>query len=493
MLNVVDQDAVVRLTKRNWDQECNISIITGRGFYVTERQYTRRAKGGKGKREKIKSWNGIHSPRFGTDWEDDNAFEERYQCQCGHLKGKKYENMTCTECHTDVHYKEEDIEYMGWIVLKNHKIIQPLYYKQLEMVMGTKAIPFKDIIESDLTIELDGHIVKKPRNKETNEFVGIGIMGLYERFDEVLDYFLKRKPNYSELIETLRANKSAVFASSIPVYTSILRPDSQSDKSYSTYNVNKIYSPIQSKVKLLNRRTHRSEFSEFRTDEDVLKTHNALYSLQEKINKLWEDTYNMIDGKYGHIRGEITGGRMNFSARNVIIPDPSLRADEVRTGYTTFLELFRYEIIAILKHMSGGKSYSHACFEWERATRVFDPKVYEIIRYIIDEFKVGVVINRNPTINAKSIIYMRIIDVRPELNENQTLSMPLMVLSGLNADFDGDELNIFAMKWEELNKEVNRIYNPRESHMISRHDGMVDSTSSLIKDQAIGLYVFNNI
>lgn len=491
-IEIVDQDAVVNLVKRNWDQECSISLMTRRGFVITERQYTKRTRG-KSKKDKVKSMNGIHSPRYGTDWEDEHAFEERYRCDCGHLKGKQFENMKCTVCDTTVHYKEADIEYMGWIILENHKIIQPLFYKQLDNVISTKQIPFTDIISSDLTIDLDGHIVKKPRTKETNEFVGMGIMAFYERFDEVLDYYLKKKPNYAELIESLRKDKDSVFASCIPVYSSLLRPDSKSANSYFTYKANKIYNPIQSKVRLLNQRTKRTEFSDFVTEEDVLKTHNTLYTLQEKVNELWADTYNMINGKFGHIRGEITGGRMNFSARNVIIPDKTLQADEVRMGYTTFLELFRYEIIAILKHMSGGKSYSHACFEWERATRVFDARVYEIIKYIIQEFKVGVVINRNPTINFKSIIYMRIIEVRPYLNENQTLSLPIMVLSGLNADFDGDQLNIFAMKGDKINKEVNKIYNPRESHMISRNNGLIDPLTSLIKDQAIGLYAFNNI
>lgn len=480
-------DAVVTIEKRNWDQECEISLITKRGFIIDQAPYK---KSGPGK-EKVKNIRGIHSQLYGTDWEDEDAFAERYRCACSHLKGKRYEGMECTYCNQVVSYRDADIEVMGWMILKHHKIIQPLYYRMLNEAVSTKAIPFRDIIESAYTIDTDGNIVKKER-AVTNDFVGIGTMGLYKRFDEFIDYYIVARPTQAKYLEGLRKDKDKIFASCIPVYSSLLRPSSSTEESYFTYTSNKIYRPMQSKVKLLNRIEEDSAYHAFKSEHQILTTHNALSSLQQKIMELWQDTYSLIDGKHGHLRGEIAGGRLNFTARNVIIPDKSLRADEVRMGYTTFLELYRYQIISILKSISR-ITYVQAAQEWEHGTRVFSPKIYSIINHLITKNNIGVVVNRNPTINFESVTYLRIIEVRKAIDKDYTLSLPLMILNGMNADFDGDEVNVHAVMLEDLHKGFDNIYNPRKSFMISRDNGLVNTNTDLIKDQAIGLYNFNNI
>lgn len=50
---------------------------------------------------------------------------------------------------------------------------------------------------------------------------------------------------------------------------------------------------------------------------------------------------------------------------------------------------------------------------WKRASK-FDPKVYDIMQFIIQYADVRVLINRNPTLNYYSMLLMKIREVKPD-------------------------------------------------------------------------------
>ena len=106
--------------------------------------------------------------------------------------------------------------------------------------------------------------------------------------------------------------------------------------------------------------------------------------------------------------------------------------------------------------------------------------------------KVKVLINRNPTINFGSFLCMEVAEVKSNYDD-LTCSLPVQILAPLNADFDGDVINIVALKSNEFKKELNKIFNPRNSLFINRNDGLFNEDCGLMKDQLIGLFQFNNI
>jgi DNA-directed RNA polymerase beta' subunit len=117
----------------------------------------------------------------------------------------------------------------------------------------------------------------------------------------------------------------------------------------------------------------------------------------------------------------------------VIIPDPTLKADEIHLSYLAFLELYRYEIIAHLSKVSN-ITHNQAADEWHRAAITFDPKIYEIMMYMVKKRKPKVIMNRNPTINYGSLLLMKITHVKRSYKDDFTMSIPIQVLSALNAD-----------------------------------------------------------
>ena len=119
-----------------------------------------------------------------------------------------------------------------------------------------------------------------------------------------------------------------------------------------------------------------------------------LSKIQEKWMEVYAEIFDNIDQKSGHIKEELLGGMVDYSSRNVIIPDATLKSDEVILNYHTFLELFRYEIIACLVKMDN-ISENAANEIWYKAKIQNNPKVYEIMKYI-NKTPRKVIINRNP-------------------------------------------------------------------------------------------------
>ena len=65
----------------------------------------------------------------------------------------------------------------------------------------------------------------------------------------------------------------------------------------------------------------------------------------------------------------------------------------------------------------------------------------------------------------------------------------MSILPGLNADFDGDILNIIGVMTDEL-KYMFRKFDPVSRMIISRDSGLLNEYFSIEKSQLIDLYYF---
>lgn len=423
---MLDGQSHVRIERISWDIQCRVDFMSRRGFVIDKYAYD-------DKKLKIKSKRGIQSPLFGTDFSDENAFAERYACSCRQTMGKVFEGEICPKCKTEVRFVDVEIEMTGWMILKHDRIIQPLYYRLLNRIVKSKKFNLEDIIGIKSEIDENG-VVIHPEYDPDQPFAGIGMEGLYERYEEILSYYYKKKRVMRELIDMIRPEREKAFASCIPVYSSALRPTSFSGESnFNFVDPDRVYSNILKKVNLLNAMRVNGVAGKFKEERDFLHRQTTLFELQGKINQMWKMVFDKIDTKHGHIREEILGGRVNFSARNVIIPDSSLKADEIEVGYITFLELYRYEIIGYLVKMTGC-TYEEAYQEWFESTLGFNKRVYGVMQYIVEKCDPRAIMNRNPTINFGSLMLMKIKRIRAEYNDNHTMSIPVFILSDLNAD-----------------------------------------------------------
>ena len=124
------------------------------------------------------------------------------------------------------------------------------------------------------------------------------------------------------------------------------------------------------------------------------------------------------------------------------------------------MELYKEEIINLIVKLTG-VSYNVAVDEWFKGFRKFDPKIYKIIQYMLEntKYRTKILLNRNPTIDFGSFVCMECVEVKKDYDD-LSCSLPISILTSLNADFDGDVLNIISLKTNELKKAFDQVFNP---------------------------------
>ena len=373
---------------------------------------------------KVKTMYGPRSPLYGTTYEDEQAYIERYRCECGAFKSRMWEGEICPYCHKPVQDRGLNLKMTGWIVLEDgNRIINPHYYKKFESLLGkTKKQMFADIVYAKYKVTTNG-VVEKVREEDldgslSSPYYGLGIRNFYNNFDEVIDYFIKIKKDKADAFERIRKEKQNVFTSHIPIMTTFIRPQSASgDTLY--------YNTIDKSINTLFTLKEN-----LKSCEDLDREY-LLQRIQGKANNIWEIAFTMINSKQGLIRDELMGGSLNYTSRSVIVPDPSLRDNEIDISYHAFLEIFKYKILYYLmkiEDISLGKAYNI----WKNATN-FDQKVYDVMKFIVEYGKVKIILNRNPTLNYYSILLLNIRNIFTD-ESDYTYSLPLSILPGLNAD-----------------------------------------------------------
>lgn len=177
-------------------------------------------------------------------------------------------------------------------------------------------------------------------------------------------------------------------------------------------------------------------------------------TLLQGISQLWK-------GKPGLPRQSILGFRTCYTGRGVLIPDPSLKLDEVKLPH-----LFRQELTLteVWKHGSGVQTHE--------ILSIFIPSIQRWISYRMWERQsiakklslegmlvnrrlcVGdiVLVNRQPSLRLQNILSLRV--ARFGDPSDQTIALNLALLEGYGGDCDGDELNIYVPQSDNVRTEV---------------------------------------
>jgi len=154
-----------------------------------------------------------------------------------------------------------------------------------------------------------------------------------------------------------------------------------------------------------------------------------LYQAQMRVNELFQLTFGIIDGKSGWVRSAVLGGCYNYTARSVIVLDPSLQLDQIDVPYKSFIVLYSGQLIKEIRRDKGWTiTKAH---NFLRSKFMFDPYIYSLIERIIERDKPVIVCNRNPTITFGSILAMRIRRVKTD-SDDVTMSIPSAILPSLN-------------------------------------------------------------
>lgn len=286
------------MRRLNWDAEFYSDLLMGKAFTITEPAEI--SLDG----QKRKSLYGPQSPLYGTNYEDEQAFIERYRCNCGEFKGRIFEGETCPICGSKVEYKDSDINMTGWISLGENRIISPYYFNVLSSAIGKTAFP--DIIYAKYKVTTDGNREKLTDDdldtSPSSPFSGIGVDAFFENYENIIHYFKNLKKNKADTFDLLLRDKRCVFTSHIPIASTLLRPQSITNDTFYFNSIDK----------LVNTAYNLSE--NLKNCVEVERDY-ILQRLQIKVNNMWDIYFEELNGKTGLIRGELLGGSINYSAR----------------------------------------------------------------------------------------------------------------------------------------------------------------------------------
>ncbi len=193
-----------------------------------------------------------------------------------------------------------------------------------------------------------------------------------------------------------------------------------------------------------------------------------------------------LKGKEGRFRSNLSGKRVNFSARTVISPDPYISINEVGVPdliakeVTVPVYVTDWNMEKMKEYIRNG-SETHPGANYvirpdERKIRIYE----ETKEAIIDKLEPGflverhlkdgdiVLFNRQPSLHRMSMMAHEV-----KVLPYKTFRLNLCVCPPYNADFDGDEMNMHIFQTEESQAEAKTLMRVQEHILSPRFGGPI--------------------
>lgn len=193
-----------------------------------------------------------------------------------------------------------------------------------------------------------------------------------------------------------------------------------------------------------------------------------------------------LKGKEGRFRSNLSGKRVNFSARTVISPDPNISINEVGVPemiakeVTVPIYVTPWNIEEMKKYISNGPKIHPGANYVERPdgrkVRVYPETKDAIIEKLEPGFRVErhlingdiVLFNRQPSLHRMSMMAHEV-----RVLPYKTFRLNLCVCPPYNADFDGDEMNMHVFQTEESRAEAKSLMRVQEHILSPRFGGPI--------------------
>jgi len=194
-----------------------------------------------------------------------------------------------------------------------------------------------------------------------------------------------------------------------------------------------------------------------------------------------------LKGKEGRFRSNLSGKRVDFSARTVISPDPNIDISEVGVPLDVAMKLSIPEKVTDWNLKEARGFVKNGPAEYPGALYVVRPDGKRIrLEFVVDREKVAeaieqgfiverhlkdgdiAIFNRQPSLHRMSIMahYVRVLPYK-------TFRLHLCVCPPYNADFDGDEMNLHVPQSEEAQTEALVLMQVQDQILSPRFGGPI--------------------
>ncbi|MDL2270189.1 DNA-directed RNA polymerase subunit A' [Methanobrevibacter sp. OttesenSCG-928-I08] len=206
-----------------------------------------------------------------------------------------------------------------------------------------------------------------------------------------------------------------------------------------------------------------------------------------------------LKGKEGRFRSNLSGKRVNFSARTVISPDPNISINEVGVPEMIAKEVTvpshvnEWNIDKMKEYIENGPDVhpgaNYVIRLDGRKIRVYDETKEAILEklepgYIVERHLSDgdmVLFNRQPSLHRMSMMAHEV-----KVLPYKTFRLNLCVCPPYNADFDGDEMNMHVFQTDESRAEAKSLMRVQEHILSPRFGGPIIGA---IHDHISGAYL----
>jgi len=194
-----------------------------------------------------------------------------------------------------------------------------------------------------------------------------------------------------------------------------------------------------------------------------------------------------LKGKEGRFRSNLSGKRVDFSARTVISPDPNLDISEVGVPLDIAMRLSMPEKVTSWNMDEMRKFVINGPEKYPGALYIVRPDGKRIrLEFVTDREKIAegiesmfiverhlkdgdvAIFNRQPSLHRMSIMahYVKVLPYK-------TFRLHLTVCPPYNADFDGDEMNLHIPQSEEAQTEARLLMQVQDQILSPRFGGPI--------------------
>ncbi|MDH5482858.1 MAG: DNA-directed RNA polymerase subunit A' [Candidatus Bathyarchaeota archaeon] len=208
-----------------------------------------------------------------------------------------------------------------------------------------------------------------------------------------------------------------------------------------------------------------------------------------------------LKGKEGRFRSNLSGKRVDFSARTVISPDPNLDINEVGVPLEIAMRLSVPDKVTEWNLEEMRELVNNGPEKYPGALYIIRPDGKRIrLEFVVDRQKIAealepgfiverhlkngdtAIFNRQPSLHRMSIMahYVRVLPYK-------TFRLHLCVCPPYNADFDGDEMNLHVPQSEEARTEALLLMQVQDQILSPRFGGPIIGA---IRDFITSAYLF---
>jgi len=274
----------------------------------------------------------------------------------------------------------------------------------------------------------------------------------------------------------------------LPVIPPDLRPMVQlTGGRFATSDLNDLYRRV------INRNNRLKRLMELGAPEIILRNEKRM--LQEAVDVLIDATKSarrrrfskrvprslsdLLRGKKGRFRRNLLGKRVDYSGRSVIVVGPELKLNQCGLPKEIALEMFRPFVLreVILRGLAPNIRSAKTLVDHRT------PEIYDILEEVVKDKLV--LLNRAPTLHKLSIQAFQ-----PVLVDGLAIRIHPCIVSGFNADFDGDQMGVHLPLSEKAQKEARELMLPTQNLLKPADARPIDVPA---KEMAVGCYFITSI